>query len=225
MDLLRKFHNFEKFKLIRKVTQRPNLKVLDVGHGFGGDQHKWHKQKVVLYATDPDQDAVKEAQDRAIKSGYIHYDIRVGKLHDAGAPYDIICYNFSLQYIFSSYDEFVATCTTISALLKKGGVFIGIVPDADRILSLPLVWTDKLGNTVERGPSIKGSRIGEMILVKMADGPYYAQGARPEPLCVPETLVRELGHHGMALEEWEPIIVKPTGTISDIYSRFIFRRM
>jgi hypothetical protein len=118
-----------------------------------------------------------------------------------------------------------ATVKALTNLVKTGGKFIGVVPDASRVLRLPEKWNDSLGNSVERGPSIKSNpKIGNMILVKLADGPYYAKGAIPEPLCYMEILVDKL-KDAFELEDWSSMIKTPQGTISDIYSRFIFRRM
>jgi SAM-dependent methyltransferase len=223
MDELRKLHNQAKFKLIQSVTPIKGLKVLDVGAGRGGDLHKWRKRGVVLTATDPDIDSITEARVRALESGYHDFVIQHGTL--VGSDYDIICYNFSLQYIFIDYDVFYNTCKKIVESLKPRGLLIGVVPSADKILKLNLKWSDKYGNMVERGPSIGKGHFGEMILMKMADGPYYSKGTIPEPLCYPTILTQELCRLGMELQEWTDFVYPPQGTITDIYDRFIFRRI
>ena len=223
MDGLRKLHNDRKFKLIQKATPIKGLKVLDVGTGRGGDLHKWHKRGVLLTATDPDPESVTEARVRALESGYHDFNIFEGTV--VGSNYDIICYNFSIQYIFKDYDIFYNTCKSIVEALKPGGILIGVVPSADKILKLNNKWSDKYGNTIERGPSIGKGHIGEMILMKMADGPYYSKGPIPEPLCYPMILQQELCRHGMEIQEWTDFVYPPQGTISDIYDQFIFRRL
>ena len=102
-----------------------------------------------------------------------------------------------------------------------------MVPDSEKILSLPCKWTDSLGNTIERGPSIgQGSSFaGQMILVKLSDGPYYANGAIPEPLCHKSILFQKLYDVGFELVSWDDMLPKTTGLISDIYSQFIFTRI
>jgi SAM-dependent methyltransferase len=223
MDGLRRLHNERKFKLIEKVTPVKGLKVLDVGAGRGGDLHKWHKRGVLLTATDPDPDSVTEARVRALESGY--HDVNIFEGTIVGSGYDIVCYNFSLQYIFKDYDIFYNTCLHIVDALKPGGLLVGVVPNADKILKLDIKWSDMYGNTIERGPSIGKGHIGEMILMKLSDGPYYSKGAIPEPLCYPQLLKEELCRLGMEIEEWTDFIYPPRATISDLYDQFIFRRI
>jgi hypothetical protein len=115
----------------------------------------------------------------------------------------------------------------ISQRLKPGGIFFGVVPDANKILKLPLEWKDSLGNEIKRGLSIGkgGPRFGEMILVRLADGPYYAAGAVPEPLAYKSKLVEICFDYNLTMVEWKPFITQSNGLISDIYSRFIFRKL
>lgn len=225
MEKLRKLHNKAKFDLIMWATdQRLNQVVLDVGCGRGGDMHKWHAKHVTVHGIDPDLEAINEANARLNESGYTQIGYWKADICTWNTPllYDIICYNFSIQYIFNTQELFQKTIDAIELNIRPGGLLIGIVPDGDKILHLPEKWSDSLGNTIERGPGRKEG-YGQMILVKLTDGPYYAQGAVPEPMCFKNLLVEGLEKNGFELVAWADMIGYKTGFISDIYSRFIFR--
>jgi SAM-dependent methyltransferase len=225
MDKLRREHNQAKRNLIKTLCRKGDH-VLDVGCGRGGDLHKWKCSKVRLWAVDPDPESVREAKDRAHNMDW-DVDISVGDVLKAPqGPFDIVSYNFSLQYIFASEFLLEQSLQAIRDRVKVGGVFVGVVPDSTKILQRPIKWSDSLGNTIERGPSVNGEgRIGEMILVKLSDGPYYANGAVPEPLCHKYVLIEHLKLKGFQLINWEPMLPQPNGLISDIYSQFIFKRV
>jgi len=224
MDELRRTHNNAKRNFIKSVAARGDL-VLDVGCGRGGDLHKWKHVGVHLWGIDPDAESIKEAQERAKGMNYRAF-FDVGDVHAAGiGPYDLVCYNFSLQYIFKSEQLFKSGIADIARRVKHGGYFVGVVPDAEKIIKLPCQWSDSLGNTITRGPSIGRGNIGEMILVQLADGPYYAKGPVPEPLCYREKLVAEVEAWGFCLQQWKDMLPEQTGLVSDIYSTFIFRKI
>lgn len=226
MEKLRRLHNDAKKDLIVRNVHKGQL-VLDVGCGRGGDLHKYKGTGCILMGIDPDAESVQEANKRAQECDYTSWSkFYVGDITNVNdGQFDVVCFNFSLQYTFIDEKTLDATVEALTKLVKRGGKFIGVVPDASRILRLPEQWSDRMGNSVERGPSIKYSpKIGNMILVKLADGPYYAKGAIPEPLCYMDILIDKL-KNAFELEEWSSMIKTPQGTISDIYSRFIFRRM
>jgi SAM-dependent methyltransferase len=223
MDNLRKVHNDAKRKLIQRNVPRGSL-VLDVGCGRGGDLHKWKDCRV--WGMDPDVASIEEAKKRAKECGYDWATFAVGDVHFAPRMlFDVICYNFSLQYVFKSADILKSSLRQIAERIRIGGVFIGIVPDAKKIINLPTDWSDALGNTIKRGPhSNKCIQVGNMILVNLADGPYYANGPIPEPLCYKEFLIEEASEW-FELESWTNMVRDRTGLITDIYSKFIFRRV
>jgi len=218
MDRMRKMHNEAKRVHIQKNVPVGSL-VLDVGCGRGGDLHKWKKCTVI--GIDPDEESIKEATKRAHECGYTWASFMHGDIHDAPQIlYDVICYNFSLQYIFKSEELFESTMKNIVSRLRIGGILIGVVPDASRI---PIKYIDSLGNTIERGYySSNNQQFGNMAIVRLADGPYYANGPVPEPLCYKQFLFQV---EGLELESWEKMVPEHTGLISDIYSKFIFRRV
>jgi SAM-dependent methyltransferase len=224
--MMRKMHNDAKRRLIHNNVLRGSM-VLDVGCGRGGDLHKWKDKECTLYGVDPDAESIFEAKRRAHECGYESWSkFSVGDIHTAPMlPFDVICYNFSFQYLFKSIEFLRSSLVEIANRLRIGGKLIGVVPDGSHIMKLPYKWSDSQGNTIERGPSTDVSQqLGNMILVKVADGPYYSKGVVPEPLCYKEVLFQEIGDM-FELESWTRMIPAHTGLITDIYSQFIFRRV
>lgn len=227
MDALRKLHNREKLKLIRSVVgNTKDLMVLDVGCGRGGDMGKWAMVYARVDGIDPDKTSIEEANRRVLTNNTKHMTYTVCDITQwvSNIHYDIVCYNFSLQYIFKDLQTLSNTVDALERLVRPGGVLMGVVPDADKIVQLPLEWTDRLGNTIRRGPSTGKQLLGEYILVKVADGPYYAQGEIPEPLCYKQRLVNILAKNGFVLELWTDFVDHKTDLITDVYSKFIFRK-
>lgn len=221
---MRKLHNDAKRKLIQSVVDKGSI-VLDVGCGRGGDLHKW--PNCTVYGVDPDPESIEEAKKRAVECGYDNWaKFSVGDIHAAPImSFDIVCYNFSFQYLFRSIEFLRSSLLQIANRLRTGGKLIGIVPDAAYISRLPHKWKDSMGNTIERGPyTDNNQQVGNMIIVKVVDGPYYSGGAIPEPLCYKEILFQEIGDM-FELESWTKMVPANTGIITDIYSKFIFRRI
>jgi hypothetical protein len=76
-------------------------------------------------------------------------------------------------------------------------------------------FVDKFGNEIE---------LGERLKVRLADGPFYADGPREEPLLDAAVLIQSLAEVGFAMLIWEPMLNRPNGLISDLYSKFVFRK-
>jgi ubiquinone/menaquinone biosynthesis C-methylase UbiE len=207
MEELRRLHNDSKRSLISKNV-RPGDYVLDCGCGRGGDWLKWKKVGAQVVGIDPDAESLLEASERCLD---INLDVilQQGDIRDVRlGPFDVICYNFSIHYIVPTIDESAAA---IARAVKPGGKLIGITPDCTRIAAFSGV--DRLGNTVER--------VGDQVSVRVADGPFYAAGAKTEPLLEKDVLVNAL-KPWFDLVEWSPMISQETGLISDIYSKFVF---
>lgn len=226
MENLRRYHNDLKRAFILK-TIKHGAKVLDVGSGRGGDLQKWRAVGAHLTMCEPDSDALLEARNRAV---VVFPECRFFKGDILKVPadqYDYVCYNFSLQYIFKEENYARMCIKTIANMLKPGGKFIGVVPDAQKILEKPATWKDDLENVIERGPSIgkEGPKYGEMILFRFGDGPYYSQGAIPEPLCYKSLLVDLCMEAKMILTKWESFSREKNDRITDVYSQFIFERL
>ena len=220
MDALRKLHNNCKRKLIEKYVN-PGDKVLDCGCGRGGDLHKWKASGATMFMIDPDEESVREAEERAYKIGISVWFLGNGTIIQAAfaGPFDVVCYNFSIHYILDDYE---ASIKAIACAVRPGGLLIGITPEKERLEALVDQFghfKDKLGN--EFGVLYGGRR----ALVRLADGPFYADGGREEPMLDASTLIKDLRGAGFDLVTWEPMIEKPNGLISDIYSTFVFKKV
>lgn len=216
MEEVRRHHNEEKRALIERVA-REGDSVLDVGCGFGGDLQKWRHARVNLSMCEPDATALEEAKNRAknlkIRVNFYHGDI----FACPNRKYDIICYNFSLHYIFQTRELFTKTLHEIRKRLKPGGVLMGIIPDSQQIIfRTPL--NDADGNFFKMRGTSDGD-FGEKLYVHLVDTPYYADGPRPEPLAHRDLLVTHLENMGFSMEHWEGLEGHP---ISRLYSKFIF---
>jgi SAM-dependent methyltransferase len=219
MEQLRKLHNDCKRKLILNWV-KPGSHVLDCGCGRGGDLHKWNSiSKLKITAVDPDEESLTEAQNRAIESGYGIWFLPPGDIRTAVSwgPYDVVCYNFSLHYIFENFVVYSKSMEAIGKSVKVGGYFIGIAPDNTRIQSVlnsKSKFIDRLGNSIE----VREDRLS----VYLSDGPFYAQGEREEPILMKDSFLESMKTQGFRLVLWEPMLKTPNGLISDIYSQFVF---
>lgn len=219
MDELRKLHNNCKRKLILDWVH-PGSVVLDCGCGRGGDWWKWRAARAKVAAIDPDTESLKEAEERAIEMGFGVWFLGPGDIRSAAfaGPFDVVCYNFSLQYIFEDEKMLRDSLKAIKVAISPGGILIGIVPEKARIeavLDENGQFTDALGNRVQ----IKG----EKLLVSLTDGPFYADGPKEEPLLDGSIFIQNLKNLGFDKLVWEPMIPSPNGLISDIYTKFVFR--
>jgi len=222
MEEVRRHHNNLKRQLIKRVTQRGQC-VLDVGCGMGGDLKKWKSVgDLKLFACDPDRDALTEAKKRSKTIG-IDVSFYYGDIISVQLPpqtFDVICYNFSIQYCFESEKLFHATIEYITHHLKVGGKLFGCVPDSDMII-MRTPYTDSLGNFFTRKPNTGMGMFGEKLYVQLVETPYYADGPRSEPIAYKDLLVTFLESKGIMLMEWKPM--GNTG-LTQMYSQFIFVR-
>jgi ubiquinone/menaquinone biosynthesis C-methylase UbiE len=62
MEEIRRYHNYEKRRLIEQVT-RPGDSVLDVGCGFGGDLQKWRHVRANLSMCEPDAESTSGGEE------------------------------------------------------------------------------------------------------------------------------------------------------------------
>jgi hypothetical protein len=123
--------------------------------------------------------------------------------------FDAICYNFSIHYIRDSLEE---SAKALARRTRLGGLLFGITPDSDRMYTF--ISPDILGNSVTLD--------GDRAFVRLVDGPFYKGQARAEPLINRTILETALGRW-FTCEVWEAMC-PPTELISDIYSKFVFRR-
>lgn len=213
MEAIRRAHNQCKRILINEHV-RPTDHILDCGCGRGGDWHKWKSvgyQRLV--GVDPELESLKEAEKRANEMGMRHMMLVHGDIHDVQnlGPFDVVCYNFSIQYILETIEE---SCEAIANVVRPGGKLIGITPDFARIVNFKS--PDALGNTIKLIDSMH-------VEVKLTDGPFYANGPREEPIMDQDILVEVL-RPWFDLVSWKPMMQGKTGIISDIYSTFVFLR-
>lgn len=223
MEAIRKAHNLAKRTLIQQTT-KSGFRVLDVGCGFGGDLQKWgHVGNIKVDMCDPDEEAVKEAKSRAKGLGMNHVRIYVGDISNCPKfKYDIICYNFSMHYIFETPRLFFQTLNEIRLRLKKGGKLIGCIPDSEKILMLT-PFQDSLGNYFIRNKEQTGyGNFGEHLFAYLTDTPFYESGPKPEPIGYKDILITELEKIGILLDSWEDLIPETEFQLTKIYSRFIF---
>lgn len=217
MDI-RKVHNNYKRQLINKWVM-PNMYVLDCGCGRGGDWWKWKATGARVAAIDPDHESLDEAENRAREMGFDVWFLGQGDIRQAAfaGPFDLVCYNFSLHYIFENENTLENSIRAIKVALKPGGLLIGITPEkarAESMVNSKGKFRDNLGNEFE----IKGDRLA----VKLTDGPFYANGAKEEPLLDGPILIQKLKALGFERRVWEPMVPRPTGLISDLYTKFVF---
>jgi|TARA_B100001142_G_scaffold186517_2_gene185716 SAM-dependent methyltransferase len=216
MEEIRRNHNDAKKSLIQSVAKE-GQSILDVGCGFGGDLQKWHKCGVNINMCDPEPSALVEARSRA-KNMHIRVNFYEGDIHNCpNRKYDILCYNFSLHYIFKSKSYFFSSIREIKKRLKPGGKLIGIIPDSEKIM-FRIPYRDDMGNYFLMSKHCGGG-YGEKMMVHLTDTPYYRDGPKPEPVCYRDILITELEEMGIKLQLWEGLTGNP---ISELYSKFIF---
>ena len=219
MEALRKLHNDRKRQLIQKWV-KPGSFVLDCGCGRGGDWWKWKAVRARVAAVDPDPESLAEAESRALDMNFGVWVLGQGDIRQAAAsgPYDVVCYNFSLHYIFENSQTFEESLDAIQRAVKPGGLLMGITPERARaeLLTNGAVFEDPLGNTLE----IRG----EKLWVSLTDGPFYADGPKSEPLLDAADLTHALARRGFTRLAWEPMLTTPNDHVSDLYSSFVFRK-
>lgn len=213
MDL-RKMHNTAKRSFIREYVTNTST-ILDAGCGAGGDLLKWPLGTRV-FACDPDIRALTEAVERSKnlteeqRPQFFHGDVSSTPVQ----PYDIICYNFSIQYIFAHERLFHRTLEALCQRSQKGTRLMGVVPDSEELMTC----TQKF---FKKDKPFTGD-FGDMIQFYIRGTRYYKNGPIREPVCYREILITELEKVGFQLVLWEPFISFHTGTVSDVYSKFVF---
>jgi SAM-dependent methyltransferase len=218
MEALRKLHNDRKRQLIKKWVG-PGSSVLDCGCGRGGDWHKWKAVRANVTAIDPDPASLGEAESRAREMGFPVRFLGTGDIRQVTDTYDVVCYNFSLHYIFEDPQTFIESIDAVARAVKPGGLLIGITPELARaeMLTGGGQFRDPLGNTLE----IKDAK----LWVSLTDGPFYADGPKSEPLLNAFTLTCSLACRGFSRLVWEPMLPVPNGHVSDLYSTFVFKKI
>ena len=216
MEEIRKYHNEAKRILIQSATSEGDS-ILDVGCGFGGDLQKWKHAGANISMCEPNLESLKEAKTRA-KNMKIRVNFYEGDIFSCPhRKYDVICYNFALHYIFATKQLFEKSLLEVRNRMKPGGVFIGIVPNSDKIIMNTPV-RDKLGNYFLMKQTSSGN-FGEKLYVHLAETPYYTDGPKVEPIAHKDMLFTYMEDLGFTLTLWEDLEGNP---VSELYSKFCF---
>ena len=223
MDELRKLHNNCKRELITNWV-KPGSTVLDCGCGRGGDWHKWKAVNAKIAAIDPDAESLREAEKRALEMNLTVWFLGQGDIRQAAfaGPFDVVCYNFSLHYIFENPETLNLSLKALSVAVNPGGFLIGITPElarAEGMVNHFGHYRDAFGNEISL---VKGNR---KLLVRLVDGPFYADGGREEPTLDSRVLISKLKEVGFEKIIWEPMLTHPNGLVSDLYSKFVFKKI
>jgi ubiquinone/menaquinone biosynthesis C-methylase UbiE len=217
MERIRKTHNTIKRELIATHVSG-GAQVLDLGCGRGGDLHKWKSVGANVFMIDPCETSINDAKERQ-KSLGTKYSFKVGDVLSAPRKeYDVVCSNFSIQYVFKNKNYMRKCLSAIVQRLKVGGKFIGCVPDSDFIRMNPQ-FSDELGNFFKVNTF---SDVGDYVDVMLADTPYYNGKVIPEPIAHKDIFITFMENKGLLLTEWEPIMKERSHIISDMYSKFCF---
>ncbi|WWC60216.1 uncharacterized protein I303_102782 [Kwoniella dejecticola CBS 10117] len=159
---LKKFNNWIKSVLIGKFAHRHQGKVLDIGCGKGGDLNKWKQARIMLYVgLDIAETSVQQAAERyqrmqgRFDGFFFAYDCYSKPLGDILPEqlqqkdlYDNVTMQFCMHYAFESVSKVRMMIENVSRYLRKGGVFIGTIPNAELLLS-------KLNELPEDDPELK----------------------------------------------------------------------
>jgi len=217
MERIRKTHNSIKRELITSHVSG-GTNVLDLGCGRGGDLHKWKTVGANVFMIDPCEASVNDAKKRQ-KSLGTRYQFKVGDVLSAPRKeYDVVCSNFSIQYVFKNRNYMRRCLNAIVQRLRVGGKFIGCVPDSEFIRMNPR-FKDGLGNFFTVNTF---NDVGDCVDVMLVDTPYYNGKVIPEPIAHKDIFVTFMENKGLLLTEWEPIMKERSHTISDLYSKFCF---
>lgn len=203
---------------------RPGNHVLDCGCGRGGDWWKWKAARCKVFAIDPDLDSLTEAENRAYEMKLGVWFLGQGDIRQAAfaGPFDVVCYNFSLHYIFEDQETLEASIKALSVAVKPGGYLIGITPELARAEAM----VDQFGHFKDQfGNEIALLQGGRRLMVNLVDGPFYADGGREEPTLDSQTLISKLNSVGFERMIWEPMLPQPNGLVSDLYTKFVFHKI
>lgn len=163
MIALRCFNNWVKSAFILKFGRRPltqsagsidgsmvSGKVLDLGCAKGGDMNKWGNAMIKEYiGIDILDKNIVEARRRHAKlhpsqrfdAAFYSFDYFNGHIsaiippERLSTPFDVVSMQFRLQYAFESMDKANTVLKNVSEYLRKGGVFLGTIPNSDFLLS------------------------------------------------------------------------------------------
>lgn len=158
---LRNFNNWIKSMLISDILQQVKkesnqpISVLDIGCGKGGDLLKWKKGGIHhLVCADIAQTSVEQCEQRfqdmlhrqqyqrkeqeMFDAEFITADCtkdRLSQLYkDRAVKFDVTSCQFAFHYCFESFRQVNQMLQNASECLRKGGYFIGTMPDSYELI-------------------------------------------------------------------------------------------
>jgi mRNA (guanine-N7-)-methyltransferase len=136
---LKKFHNSIKRSLIRTFAGK-SKSLLDVGCGRGGDLSKWIDAGLeYVRGLDVSQHEIAEARRRHFESyKTLACDFKVCStfgthVYESPHLFDSVSCMFALHFFFETETSLDTCMANVSANLKDGGTFFGVVPSGSRI--------------------------------------------------------------------------------------------
>lgn len=204
--------------------------ILDMGFGRGGDLPKYKELNVSsIVGIDPDEASLNDAMQRAVNLEM--QDIlstrhgSTNQIMHHTERFDAIVCNFAFHYFFESEKYLKSVLDVFNKTLRPGGKFIGIVPDAVKILCATSKndgkYTDKEGNMIYRDPTKTGWGNYNEKVAFAVKGPFYDGKPKTEPLCYTDTLFTEAMKAG-----FQPVATGDVSTdvnsLSHVYTWFVF---
>ena len=203
--------------------------ILDMGFGRGGDLPKYKQLNASsIVGIDPDETSLKESNKRAKNLGMESIlTTRHGstnKIHP-DESYDAIVCNFAFQYFFVHEKFLDGILSTIKAVLCPGGKFIGVVPDAIKVLNATSKnngsYKDAEDNVIYRNVESTGwGGFNEKVAFSV-QGPFYDGKPKSEPLCYMDVFFSQAMKHGLIPVATGDVSSDPN-SLSHIYSWFVF---
>ena len=223
---MREFHNDIKLFLLSKYSSYidcPNIRLLDIGVGRGGDIHKWMKCNIrSVVGVDVNKMYVHDAIGRVRKqhNKFVNCDYRFYYMHEnmifkrflqerniaCTNAFHIVSCMFAFHYFCSAQTKLDCILKQISDALVEGGYFIGVVPQGDTIHEL---LSNKSG-TVYETESLHVERcystpqyIGDRIKFMLSGTLYFGEKMLSEEYLVfQDTLVKSARKFNLELVEY-----------------------
>lgn len=151
---VRSYNNWVKSILISQHCSRGDI-ILDICGGKGGDVTKWNLAGIShLVLADIAEKSVQHAMDRYNKirpqftASFVcsncHLPGLQRELEKLDYEFDLVSCQFALHYAFESQKQAEQLLSNVSCKLRPGGVFIGTIPSANRIVERVRSSPDKI---------------------------------------------------------------------------------